>query len=392
MRNTPYDRNIEVGFRKLLVRLGLEFSRLVPFTNSTRVFFFFPYYHVGGAEKVHAEIVRCFAEFTPLVFFTHQSKNSKFKHLFGREARLHNVWWLFKYTLPFSVGFIAGLINRQQSPVVFGCNSRFFYKMLPYLKPDARRIDLLHAFGGGGEDFSLSAVPLLDARVVINRKTIDDFRHQYAAHDLDTNFLDRIVLIENRISVPASCPQKVSSQLQVLYVGRGSEEKRVHIAGLVATLAKNRGITAEFRFAGDVAGAIRPEDRNNCMLLGEINDPDELAKVYREADVLLLCSCREGFPVVIMEAMANGVVPVTTSVGGIPEHVEDGVNGILITEEKEDMIALKMADALDHFAHDASALKKMSRAAHEYAKAHFAGEKYCKKYHELFFGIQGKGH
>ena len=32
----------------------------------------------------------------------------------------------------------------------------------------------------------------------------------------------------------------------------------------------------------------------------------------------------------LLEAMANGVVPVTTAVGAIPEAVTDGVNGVLV--------------------------------------------------------------
>ncbi len=390
MERTPYDMKVEAGFGKMIMWLGLKLSWLIPFSNSSGIFFFLPYYHVGGAEKVHAEIVSCFSQTRPWVFFTHQSKDNKFRPLFGTHARLFNVWWLVKYTYPFSAGFVAGLINRHRRPIVFGCSSRFFYKMVPYLDSNVRRIDLLHAFGGGGEHFSLPAVPFLDARVVISRKTLEDIRCQYAANDLDAKYLARVVLIENRINVPASFQQKASSRLQVLYVGRGSEEKRVHIAGMVATLIKERGIAADFRFAGDVARAIRPEDRSNCVLLGEIKDPEELAMVYKKADILLLCSSREGFPVVIMEAMANGVVPVTTSVGGIPEHIEDGRNGILVTGIEEDAIVRKMADILSHFTQNMADLKEMSYAAYGYAKEHFSGGDYCRKYHDLFFGTLEK--
>jgi len=391
MKKTVYDINLESAFNKCLIIIGIKLSSLVRIKHDLNLFFFFPYYHVGGAEKVHAEIVRCFEEHRPWVFFTHQSKDSKFRHLFGRRARLFDVWWLFKYTLPFSVGFVAGVINRCNSPVVFGCSSRFFYKMLPFLKPEVRRIDLLHAFGGGGEDFSLSAVPYLDVRVIINRNTAKDFEAQYRSHRIDPKFLERIVLIENRLDVPEQCAVKDSPPLQVLYVGRGSEEKRVHLAGMLATLASERGLAADFLFAGDVVEAVHPEDRPNCTFFGEIKDAARLADIYRGAHVLVLCSSREGFPVVIMEAMANGVVPVSTSVGGIPEHVKDGQNGILITETEESEIVSRMAGVLEQFVTDPSTLKSMSLAAHDYAKYRFEGRDFCKKYHELFFGPAAKG-
>lgn len=378
-------------FYKLGIKIGLLLSRIPVIRNDPGIFFFFPYFHVGGAEKVHADIVKCFASEYPLVFLTHQSRNDKFKSMFGQNARLINLWWLLKYTLPVSVGLIAGRINRHSKAVVFGCSSRFFYKMVPHLNPGVRKIDLLHAFGGGGEEFSLPAVPFLDARVIINRKTLEDFRRQYAAEGVDEKFLDRIILIQNMIHCPETLPRKKSSPLQVLYVGRGSEEKRVHIAGQVATLARARGLAADFRFAGDVACAVRPEDRKNCIFLGEIHDPAELNRIYREADILILCSSREGFPVVIMEAMANGVVPVTTSVGGIPEHVTDGSNGILVNETEDSLIAIQMADVIGRLISDAATLKKMSHAAYEYASDHFAGRDFCARYHRLFFGGMNRG-
>src|SRR5689334_15726138 len=43
---------------------------------STRVLFFFPFYHIGGAEKVHAAIVSTAGD--SLVFFTRRSSNRGF--------------------------------------------------------------------------------------------------------------------------------------------------------------------------------------------------------------------------------------------------------------------------------------------------------------------------
>lgn len=48
------------------------------------------------------------------------------------------------------------------------------------------------------------------------------------------------------------------------------------------------------------------------------------------ADIFALTSRHEGLPISLLEAMALGVPPVTTSVGGIPEVVTDGVDGVLL--------------------------------------------------------------
>src|SRR5438309_6003099 len=47
-------------------------------THKTNLVFFFPYTHIGGAERVHADIVSVFKEQTPLVIFTAFSKDKKF--------------------------------------------------------------------------------------------------------------------------------------------------------------------------------------------------------------------------------------------------------------------------------------------------------------------------
>ena len=65
-------------------------------------------------------------------------------------------------------------------------------------------------------------------------------------------------------------------------------------------------------------------------LLGERND---VYDVLRAMDILLICSDHEGIPMVMLEAMALGVTVVSRKVGGIPEVIRDGVNGILVPSD-----------------------------------------------------------
>jgi glycosyltransferase involved in cell wall biosynthesis len=369
---------------RLLVTLSKPLGWLLPFKNSSATFFFFPFFHVGGAERVHADIIACMSDRKPWVIFTKKSANSAFRSLFSRGARLLNLWPFCKYLYPVSVGIMAGFINKHSNPVVFGANSLFFSLLVPSIKPESRCIDLIHAFGGGVEDFTIYAAPRLDARVVINHKTREDLTTQYLLSGINPTLAERIVLIGNATRVPEHCPDKSSgSSLTVVYVGRGSQEKRVHLFGAVARLCKERGVAATFLLVGNVIDSVYPADREFCEFVGEVTVASELESLYRTAHILIISSSREGFPMTVMEGMANGVVPLCTAVGGIPEHVHHEQNGLLIESLAENEIVESLAAAVALLSQDRKMLTRLSHAAHSYARDFFSEEKFCEAYRRL---------
>lgn len=111
-------------------------------------------------------------------------------------------------------------------------------------------------------------------------------------------------------------------------------------------------------FTGD--GSRRPALENltkelgiegNIRFVGNVN-PTEVANLMAHADVFLHHSITpangdmEGIPTAIMEAMAMELPVVSTYHSGIPELVEDGVNGFLVKERDVETYAQKMAGAL----------------------------------------------
>lgn len=96
-------------------------------------------------------------------------------------------------------------------------------------------------------------------------------------------------------------------QVQLVIVGSGPEE------GKLSALAKRLGVDARVRLVGVV--------------------PQELLRrYYSAADVLILASSREGWPNVLLEAMACGTPVVATNVGGIPDIVAAPEAGMLIDQ------------------------------------------------------------
>jgi glycosyltransferase involved in cell wall biosynthesis len=375
-----------------LIFVGVCIGTIFRHKKDSSLFFFFPFYHVGGAEKVHADIVRCMAHYNPVMVILQESKNKKFLPLFEGNADIFDNWHLrlwgkiYYHILVFVyLGYFVALINRQKTPTVFSSNSIYYYYMLPYLKKHVRCMDLTHAYGGGIEEKNWPYIKYLDARVVINKRTYLDMENNYRKHKIDPRYLQRIHIIPNALQLPPRISQKDHHErLKILYVGRGDEEKRVYLIGRIAKLCSERTIPADFVLIGDTINAIEEENRIYCQFTGEISDFNVLSQYYQEADIVIITSRYEGFPVTLMEGMAFGAVPLSTNVGGISEHITHTVNGFLIPNSSENEVITMMADSIQSFQMNRNLLVTMSRNAQDYAYSLFNMKRFCKDYRELF--------
>jgi len=83
-----------------------------------------------------------------------------------------------------------------------------------------------------------------------------------------------------------------------------------------------------------------------CIFTGFRRDMD---KFYEAMDYMILSSLTEGLPLVVLEAMANAKPVVSTSVGGVPEVIEDGVNGYLVKPNDAVSLANGIGRAISDF-------------------------------------------
>lgn len=103
------------------------------------------------------------------------------------------------------------------------------------------------------------------------------------------------------------------------------------------------------------------------------------------ADVFVLPSLWEGFPVAVMEAMARGLPVVASRAGGVPELVEEGRTGLLVPPAD----APALAEALSALARDPEMRRRFGRAGRERV-AGFTVERMCREVGEIYLRLLSK--
>lgn len=148
---------------------------------------------------------------------------------------------------------------------------------------------------------------------------------------------ERVVCIGNGVPVPNVVRDEADLQTPplVVFLGRLSAAKGIpDLLEAVALLAR-RGRQVHLLLAGDGdqsayrAQAVRLGIADQVSLPGWLG-PTEKRSALSRASLFCLPSHAEGVPMALLEAMAVGCPVVATRVGGIPDVVRDGVDGLLV--------------------------------------------------------------
>lgn len=125
-------------------------------------------------------------------------------------------------------------------------------------------------------------------------------------------------------------------ELKILFAGRLDQNKRPERFVRLAAILRERfpKLPLRFQIAGD--GELKSDLEIMAAKLGLLPETvkflgvcPEMNKIYRQSDILISTSDREGTPNVILEAMAHGLPVVATKVGGTAEILDES-RGFLI--------------------------------------------------------------
>jgi glycosyltransferase involved in cell wall biosynthesis len=209
----------------------------------------------------------------------------------------------------------------------------------------------------------------------------------------------RVTVIHNAIQLPEQPP--VRPEFSNLRDELGLPQETV-LVGTVARLHPVKGHTyliqavkqLETKYpavhyvwigGGDLQRQLKEEVEqagltNRILFLGVRQDVPELLP---QLDLFVLPSISEGLSVAILEALLAGVPVVTTAVGGSPEVVDEGRDGLLVPAKNPDALSRAIEQALS----DPEARKQMGQEGQQKVYREFSLERLVRETTDLYKGL-----
>lgn len=268
-------------------------------------------------------------------------------------------------------------------------SGRSTFRKLVYIKK-AKKLNkkvVVHVHGGGFADFYGSqknknmmkiknGLNLADKIIVLSQEWKNYFLNIVPA--------EKIEVLYNGVEVPQSF-QKEYKNNNILFLGRLCEDKGIYelLDAIEQLVNKYPDLVLNICGSGEeekVSKYIRDNElQKNVNLIGWVTC-DEKEKQLKENSIFILPSKFEAMPMSLLEAMAYRNIPVCTKVGGIPQIIRDGENGIYIKE----CTAEAIENALEMILNCPNGKEKMAETALKTIENNFNIKRNIGKLYEIY--------
>ena len=198
-----------------------------------------------------------------------------------------------------------------------------------------------------GQKFIRWAVSLSDSLIAVSEESARQLREITGSANITviTNAIDTTVFDSGERSA-------TDEAVKILFVGAvGKLKGEKDLIKALAVLHKDQP-NIKVSFLGYGAENLK----DYCDELGVAEYIEFLGAVpmseriffFQQADIFVLPTYAEAMPMSVIEAMAAGLPVISTPVGGIPELIEDGVDGLLFPPGDENALAEKIAFLLEN--------------------------------------------
>jgi len=178
----------------------------------------------------------------------------------------------------------------------------------------------------------------------------------------------------------------------VLCLGRLVEDKGIDIALDAFALVTRQHPDLRVLIAGD--GEARAELESQAKALGLTNveflgwvSPGSVPVLVNKADIVVMPSRQDSFPLTALEAGMMGRPVIATRVGGLPEMVQDGTTGLLVKSENVTELESAIASLLSN----PQRASQLGQAARERVLSKFSWEGHIQAYDRLYKELSTAG-
>ncbi len=175
------------------------------------------------------------------------------------------------------------------------------------------------------------------------------------------------------VSIDGKKPKKEYETIDILYAGSLVNHKGVHILIEAFKNIKNENIKLHILGKGSEESNLKEmaKDDKRILFHGFVKGK-ELLNFHENANIIVVPSvCFDNSPMVIYESLMNGTPVIGSKIGGIPELIEEGVNGFLFEPGNVDELKNKLQYLIDN----PYKLKSLEKGAFE------SGKKYTMDIH-----------
>jgi glycosyltransferase involved in cell wall biosynthesis len=161
----------------------------------------------------------------------------------------------------------------------------------------------------------------------------------------------RVVVVPNSVPLPAAPAASAEQAGRILFLGQVDGRKGIYdlLAAVAALLPGFPQIELAIGGQGELdqvrQRAAELGIADHLVLLGWVDARQKQTELARAA-VFCLPSHAEGLPMAMLEAMAAGKAVVVSDVGGIPDAVQDGSNGLLVQPGQVPQLAAALGAVL----------------------------------------------
>lgn len=201
-------------------------------------------------------------------------------------------------------------------------------------------------------------------KIVINSLSIDERFSRvvpYGERGSTIGFIGRLSLEKGIRQFVETIPMITDLKFDFFIVGDGDEKQ------MVEEFVGEKGLTERVHLTGNV-------------------DTKQVIDVLNSLKLLVLPSFSEGLPNIVLEAMACGTPVLATRVGGIPDVIEDGVNGFLVDGNEPDQLSTAIRNTMAR-----DDLADISFAAESFIRINYSDEPVIKKWNEMIKLLTGSG-